>query len=149
MALSIVLLDDRFPEGRFVLLLQSSPRRSKLSPHGRETLAACSPPITEIRAFGHIQTNRGPNARPHMPLPAPKEPPIITVNFGTLAQETRGPVCASPGNSHAVFLFDMNPEMFCRKSSGMPRWQHSSIKCAPFSDDSLKSMPLFATIPTG
>ena len=31
------------------------------------TDAACSPPITEIRAFGHIQRNRGSYARPHMP----------------------------------------------------------------------------------
>ena len=31
------------------------------------TLAACSPPMTEIRAFGHMNRNRGPNARPHIP----------------------------------------------------------------------------------
>ena len=31
----------------------------------------------------------------------------------------------------------------------MPRWQQSSIKCAPFSDDSLKRMPLLAMTPTG
>ena len=31
------------------------------------TPAACSPPITEMRAFGHIQSSRGSNARPHMP----------------------------------------------------------------------------------
>ena len=31
------------------------------------TPAACSPPMTEIRALGHIQSCRGSNARPHMP----------------------------------------------------------------------------------
>ena len=28
---------------------------------------ACSPPITLMRAFGHIHKKRGPKARPHMP----------------------------------------------------------------------------------
>ena len=67
MALSIVLLDDRFPEGRFVLLAPILTATLEIiAPHGRENarrlLAA-----HEIRAFGHIQTNRGLNARPHMP----------------------------------------------------------------------------------
>ena len=31
------------------------------------TLAAWSPPITEMRAFGHIHMKRGEKARPHMP----------------------------------------------------------------------------------
>ena len=30
----------------------------------------------------------------------------------------------------------MKPVMFCRNTSGMPRWSHSSMKCAPFSADS-------------
>jgi hypothetical protein len=30
------------------------------------TDAACSPPITEMRAFGHIHRNRGEYARPHI-----------------------------------------------------------------------------------
>ena len=30
------------------------------------TVAACSPPITEIRAFGHRNRNRGEYARPHI-----------------------------------------------------------------------------------
>ena len=42
----------------------------------------------------------------------------------------------------------MKPVMFCRKTSGMPRWLHSSMKCAPLSADSLNRMPLLATIPT-
>ena len=41
----------------------------------------------------------------------------------------------------------MKPEMFCRNSSGMPRWSHSSMKCAPFWADSEKSTPLFARMP--
>ena len=43
----------------------------------------------------------------------------------------------------------MKPEMFCRNSSGMPRWSHSSMKCAPFCADSENSTPLFAMMPTG
>ncbi len=39
--------------------------------------------------------------------------------------------------------------MFCKNTSGMPRWQHSSMKCAPLSADSLNRMPLFARMPTG
>ena len=31
------------------------------------TLAACSPPMTPMRALGHVNRNRGLNARPHMP----------------------------------------------------------------------------------
>ena len=30
----------------------------------------------------------------------------------------------------------MKPVMFCRKTSGILRWLHSSMKCAPFSADS-------------
>ena len=40
----------------------------------------------------------------------------------------------------------MKPVMFCRNTSGMPRWQHSSMKCAPFSADSVNRMPLLAMI---
>jgi hypothetical protein len=43
----------------------------------------------------------------------------------------------------------MKPVMFCRNSSGMPRWPHSSMKCAAFSADSLNRMPVLATMPTG
>ena len=42
----------------------------------------------------------------------------------------------------------MKPVMFCRNTSGMPRWLHSSMKCAPLSADSLNRMPLLATMPT-
>ncbi len=43
----------------------------------------------------------------------------------------------------------MKPEMFCRNTSGIPRWSHSSMKCAPFWADSLNSTPLLAMMPTG
>ena len=57
------------------------------------------------------------------------------------------PSLAMPRFSYS--LPTMKPVMFCRKSSGMPRWLHSSTKCAPFSADSLNRMPLLATMPTG
>jgi hypothetical protein len=43
----------------------------------------------------------------------------------------------------------MKPVMFWRKTSGMRRCEDSSTKCAPFRLDSLKRIPLLATIPTG
>ena len=43
----------------------------------------------------------------------------------------------------------MKPVMFCRNTSGTLRWQHSSMKCAPFIADSENSMPLLAMMPTG
>ena len=42
----------------------------------------------------------------------------------------------------------MKPVMFCRKTSGTLRWQHSSMKCAPFCALSLNRMPLLAMMPT-
>ncbi len=38
--------------------------------------------------------------------------------------------------------------MFCRNTSGILRWQHSSMKCAPFCALSLNKMPLLAMMPT-
>jgi hypothetical protein len=43
----------------------------------------------------------------------------------------------------------MKPVMFCRKTSGMRRFVASSMKCAPFCDDSANRTPLFARIATG
>jgi hypothetical protein len=43
----------------------------------------------------------------------------------------------------------MNPEMFWKNSSGMPRRSHSSMKCAAFKADSENRMPLLAMIPSG
>ena len=76
---------------------------------------------------------------------------MMTVNLGTLAQATAvtilAPSLAMPPASY--FLPTMKPVMFCRKTSGMPRWPQSSMKWAPLSADSEKRMPLLATIPTG
>jgi hypothetical protein len=67
-------------------------------------------------------------------LPAPNEPPTITVTFGTAAQATAvtslAPSLAMPRASYSRPT--MKPVMFCRNSSGTRRWQHSSMKCAPF-----------------
>src|SRR5699024_2013549 len=43
----------------------------------------------------------------------------------------------------------MNPEMFCKNTSGVERRSHSSTKWAPLSADSANRMPLLAMIPTG
>ena len=60
---------------------------------------------------------------------------MITVIFGTCAQATAvtilAPSLAMPPASAA--LPTMKPVMFCRNSSGMRRWQASSMKCAAFS----------------
>ncbi|MOA14154.1 hypothetical protein D3C78_1342400 [compost metagenome] len=84
-------------------------------------------------------------------MPAPKLPPMITVNFGTLAQATAvtslAPCLAMPPASY--FWPTMKPVMFCRNSSGMPRWQASSMKCAPFCAASANRMPLLARMAIG
>ena len=54
-------------------------------------------------------------------MPAPKEPPTITVSFGTRVVETAAtifaPSLAIPPASYSRPT--MNPEMFCRNSSGI------------------------------
>jgi hypothetical protein len=74
---------------------------------------------------------------------------MITVSFGTCAVDTAvtsfAPSLAMP--SFSYFRPTMKPVMFCRKMRGILRWQHSSMKCAPLSADSLKRMPLFASEP--
>ena len=76
---------------------------------------------------------------------------MMTVNLGTCAVETAvtilAPCLAMPSASY--FLPTMKPVMFCKKISGTLRWQHSSMKCAPFNADSENSTPLLATMPTG
>ena len=73
------------------------------------------------------------------------------MNFGTFAQATAvtsfAPSFAIPPASYSRPT--MNPVMFCRNTSGTPRAQASSTKCAPFSADSEKRMPWFARIATG
>ena len=43
----------------------------------------------------------------------------------------------------------MKPEMFCRKTSGMVRWQASSMKCAAFCALSLNYRRWLARMGTG
>ena len=76
---------------------------------------------------------------------------MTTVNFGTSAQATAitsfAPSRAIPPASYS--LPTMKPVMFWRKTSGTRRLHASSMKCAPFCDDSAKRTPLLARIPTG
>jgi len=84
-------------------------------------------------------------------LPAPKLPPMTTVNLGTDEHATAVTIFA-PSLAMPAFSYlrpTMKPVMFCRNTSGMPRWLHSSMKCAPLSALSENRMPLLATIPTG
>ena len=59
---------------------------------------------------------------------------MITVSFGTLGigdgHDHLRAVLGDAAGSY--FLPTIKPVMFCRNISGMPRWQHSSMKCAPF-----------------
>ncbi len=76
---------------------------------------------------------------------------MITVNFGTFAVDTAVTIFA-PWRAMPSFSYlrpTMKPVMFCRNTSAILRWQHSSMKCAPFVADSENRMPLFATMPTG
>jgi len=76
---------------------------------------------------------------------------MITVNFGTCAQDTAVTIFA-PWRAMPSFSYlrpTMKPVMFCRNTSGTLRWQHSSMKCAPFCALSENRMPLLATMPTG
>ena len=76
---------------------------------------------------------------------------MTTVNLGTLAQATAitslAPSLAMPPCSY--LRPTMKPVMFCRNTSGMSRWVHSSMKCAPFRADSENRMPLLAMMPIG
>ena len=73
------------------------------------------------------------------------------MNFGTTEQETAvtilAPSLAMPPASTSAPT--MNPEMFCRNTSGILRWLQSSMKWAALSDDSENRIPLLAMIPTG
>ena len=76
---------------------------------------------------------------------------MTTVNLGTSAQATAvtslAPSLAIPPASYSRPT--MKPVMFWRKTSGTPRRQASSTKCAPLSADSEKRMPLLARMATG
>ena len=76
---------------------------------------------------------------------------MMTVNFGTAAHATAvtilAPARAMPSASY--LRPTMKPVMFCKKTSGILRWQQSSMKCAPLLALSENRMPLLATMPTG
>ena len=76
---------------------------------------------------------------------------MMTVNLGTVAVATAvtilAPCLAMPSLSY--LRPTMKPVMFCKKTRGTRRWQHNSMKCAPFMADSLNNTPLLATMPTG
>lgn len=133
-------------------------RMLRLSSHSRDCLAdlrATTGIDYEGRQGGTLQVFRKQQqldaAAKDMAVLAPKLPPMITVNLGTLAQATAvtslAPCLAIPPSS--AFLPTIKPVMFCKNSSGMPRWQASSTKCAPFCADSLNSTPLLARMATG
>ncbi len=75
---------------------------------------------------------------------------MMMVNLGTLAVAT-AVTSLAPWRAMPSFSYlrpTMKPVMFCRNTSGILRWQHSSMKCAPFRADSLNRMPLLAMMPT-
>ena len=76
---------------------------------------------------------------------------MMTVYFGTAAHATAvtslAPSLAIPPASAACPT--MNPEIFCRNTSGIPSRQQSSMKCAPFTALSENRIPLLPRMPTG
>ncbi len=71
------------------------------------------------------------------------------VILGTLVVATAVTILA-PWRAMPSFSYlrpTMKPVMFCRNTSGMLRWLHSSMKCAPFCAASENSTPLLATMP--
>ena len=66
--LALELLDERPRHLVQRLLVDRQPARRAFSVATMDsTFAACSPPITAVRAFGQAKMKRGWNARPHMP----------------------------------------------------------------------------------
>ncbi len=74
----------------------------------------------------------------------------MMVNLGTAAVAT-AVTSLAPWRAMPSFSYlrpTMKPVMFCRNTRGTLRWQHSSMKCAPLTADSLNRMPLLAMMPT-
>ncbi len=103
------------------------------------TPAACSPPITEMRRVGpHPQEARRIGAAAHAVVAGTEAAADDDGEFGHLAEATAVTILA-PSRAMPPFSYlrpTMKPVMFCRKTSGMPRWAHSSMKWAPFRADS-------------
>ncbi len=153
MPLALVLLEDRRLEGRLLLgapapALALEAVAADLRQHVRRLLAA---------------HHRDPRVRPHPQEARPVGAPAHAVVAGAEAAaddhgELRHLGAGDRGHqlgavlgdaARLVFAPDHEAVMFCRKSSGMPRWQQSSMKCAPLSADSENRMPLLARMPTG
>lgn len=114
-------------------------------------MAACSPPITAVRAFGHEKQKRGLKPRPHMPkLPAPNEAPQYSVICGTLELDSAWiilePCLIMPASSEARPT--IKPVVFCRKTIGVPDWLHSWMNCAALVAPAGSIGPLLVMKPT-
>jgi len=103
-----------------------------------------------MRAFGHIQRKRGCGAPRHPVVAAPKDPPMITVNFGTTELATACTIfgavlgdCRRARTDGARCAGDV-----CRKRSGMRPQIAELDEVRRLSAESEKSTPLFATMPT-
>ncbi len=67
MAFALVSLEHGALKAASSSALHDLPSASILSRRTvARTLAACTPPMTETRALGHVNMKRGPKARPHM-----------------------------------------------------------------------------------
>jgi hypothetical protein len=76
---------------------------------------------------------------------------MITVIFGTFARgDRRDQLRAVLGDAAGlVFAADHEAGDVLQEHQRDPRWQQSSMKCAPFSALSENSTPLLAMMPTG
>ena len=104
------------------------------------TLAACSPPITrDARVRPHPQEARRVGAAAHAVVAGAEAAADDHRELRHRARwRPRSPSWRRPWRCRRPRTCwpTMKPVMFCRKTSGMPRWQQSSMKCAPFSADS-------------
>ena len=89
-----------------------------------------------MRLLGQVNRKRGRiGAAAHAVIAGAEAAADQHGDLGHLAVATAvtslAPCLAMPSASYLPPT--MKPEMFCRNSSGMRRWQASSMKCAPFS----------------
>ena len=140
----LVLGADRL-EGVLLLAAVISPRTVA------STEAACSPPITEIRALG-------PSTGTAANTPARTSsscPPVGAADddgeLGHRAQATAGHHLGAVLGDAArlVVAADHEPVMFCGNTSGTTRFVAQFDEMRPLTADSPNSTPLLATMPTG
>ena len=116
------------------------------------TDAACSPPITEIRALGHIHRKRGSYARPHIAVVAGAE--RAADHHGELrhggARDRRHQLGAVLGDAAGLVLAPDH-----EAGDVLQEDQRDAALVAQLDEvraleaDSLNRMPLLATMPTG